>query len=160
MANIKIIAAIGKNLELGKDNDLIWHLKEDMKFFKENTMNHKVVMGYNTFKSLPGLLKSREHIVITRKDLDIPSVMVFHDFDSLISYLDNINEDVYIIGGASIYKLFIDIADELILTEIDKEAQADVYFPEFNKDNYVRKVIKENEENGIKYKFVSYRRVK
>lgn len=160
MGKIKIIAAIGKRLELGKDNDLIWHFKDDMKFFKENTINHKVIMGYNTFKSLPGLLSKREHIVLSYQKLDIENVLVYTDFKELLDYIKSIEEDVYVIGGASIYKLFLDYADELILTEIDSECEnAQVYFPEFNKDNYKKEVIEEKEENNIKYKFVVYRRV-
>lgn len=156
-----IIAAIGKNRELGKNNDLIWRLKEDLKFFKEKTTNHKIIMGYNTFKSLGRLLPNREHIVLTHKKIEIEEVTVFHEIEDLIKYLNNLEEEVYIIGGSSIYKQFISIADELLLTEIDAECKdADVYFPEFDKKDYKRKVIKEVEENGIKYTHVSYRRVK
>lgn len=159
MAKLIIIAAIGKNRELGKDNGLIWRFKEDMKFFKESTIGHKIVMGYNTFKSLPRLLPERFHIVLTHQDLNIEGVKVFNDFESLVTYLKSLDEDVYVIGGASIYKLFIDIADELILTEIEAEEEhADVYFPEFNQENFDRSVIKDNEENEIKFSFVRYRR--
>ena len=70
MVSIKIIAAIGKNNELGINNELIWHLKEDLKFFKEETMGHKIVMGYNTFLSLPKLLPGRTHIVLTHHEID------------------------------------------------------------------------------------------
>lgn len=161
MAKIIIIAAIGKNLELGKNNELIWHFKEDMKFFKENTINHKIVMGYNTFKSLPSMLKNREHIILTTKDINIDNAKVFHDFPTLQKYLHELDEDVYIIGGASIYKLFIEYADILMLTEIDAKCiDASVYFPKFNKENYEVELLKQNEENGIKYNFMKYRRVK
>ena len=157
MAKIVIIAAIGKNNELGKSNGLIWHLSEDLKFFREQTTNHKIVMGYNTFKSLPRLLPRREHIVLTHKDIAIAGVKAFHDFKVLTEYLKTINEEVYIIGGSSIYSLFIDIADELILTEIDDEyPQADVYFPPFNKENYNQTMLKECEEDGIKYRHIKY----
>jgi len=159
MAKIIIIAAIGKNNELGKDNKLIWNLKEDLNFFKEKTTGHKIVMGYNTFESLPKLLPNREHIVLTHKDLQIEGIKVFNDFKVLTEYLQILDEDVYVIGGASIYKLFIDTADELILTEIEAEClDADTYFPKFNLDDYDCEIIKDNEENNIKYSHVRYRK--
>ena len=158
MVSIKIIAAIGKNNELGINNELIWHLKEDLKFFKEETMGHKIVMGYNTFLSLPNLLPGRTHIVLTHHEIDNKEVMVFSDFEELLSYLKTLDEEVYVIGGASIYKLFLNVADELVLTEIDSEALADAYFPTFNKEEYDKEVIDEHTENDISYKHVRYRR--
>lgn len=160
MAKIIIIAAVGKNLELGYNNDLIWHLKEDLKFFKEQTMGHKIVMGYNTFTSLPNVLPGREHIVLTHQEIANEKVKVYHDFNELLKYLNSLNEDIYIIGGASLYKLFIDIADNLLLTEIDATyEQADTYFPKFAKNNYQKEIIKEITENEIHYTHVCYRRV-
>lgn len=159
MAKIIMIAAIGKNNELGKDNNLIWHLKGDLKFFKEATMNHKIVMGYKTFESLGRLLPGREHIVLTHRDLQIEGVKIFNDFENLKEYLSSLDEDIYIIGGSSIYKLFIDITDELLLTKIDAEClNADAYFPEFNKENYEEEILSENKENDIPYKHVRLRR--
>ena len=158
MVSIKIIAAIGKNNELGINNKLIWHLKEDLKFFKKETMGHKIVMGYNTFLSLPGLLPERTHIVLTHHEIDNKEVMVFSNFEELLIYLKTLDETIYVIGGSSIYKLFLDIADELVLTEIDDERQASVYFPSFNKEEYDKEVIDEHNENNISYKHVRYRR--
>ena len=161
MAKITIIAAIGENRELGKDNDLIWHLKGDLQFFKEITTNHKIIMGMNTFKSLPGFLPNREHIILSHRNINIEGAIIFNSLDDLLTYLNTTDEEIFIIGGASIYKLFINLADELILTEIEaSDASADVYFPEFNKDNYERKILKENSDSGVTYKHISYRRVK
>ncbi len=160
MASIKIIAAIGKNNELGINNELIWHLKEDLKFFKRETMGHKIVMGYNTFLSLPKLLPKRTHIVLTHHKINNNEIIIFSDFEELLSYLKTLNEEVYVMGGSSIYKLFLNIADELILTEIDSEALADAYFPTFNKEQYDKKIIDEHNENNINYKHVRYRRKK
>lgn len=158
MAKIIIIAAIGKNKELGKNNDLIWHLKEDLKFFKQTTMNHKVIMGYNTYTSLPKNLPGREYILLTHKDINIDNGLVFHDLESLLIYLKTLDEDIYIIGGASIYKMFIDYAAELLLTEIDAEdKEADAYFPNWNLDNYELEVINEINDNP-NYKHVRYRK--
>ena len=159
MAKIIIITAIGKNNELGKNNDLIWHIKEDMLFFKEHTINHPVIMGYNTFLSLNKPLKNRENIVLTHKNVKIDGVTIYHDIDSLIDYLNNYHDVVYIIGGASIYKLFIDLADILLLTEIDSEdLKADSYFPNFDKDAFEKEILSEEEENNLVYKHVKYMR--
>ena len=157
--NINIIAAIGKNNELGKNNDLIWKFIEDMKFFKETTMGHPVVMGRRTFESLPNILPGRENIVISTNNINNDKIKLYRSIkDFLISY-KNYNSDVFIIGGASLYKAFIDIASTLYLTEIDDiEKDADVYFPIFNKEEFTKEIIKELEENGIKYKHVLYKR--
>lgn len=161
MAKITIIAAIGKNFELGKNNDLIWYLKEDLKFFKENTMGHKIVMGLNTFNSLPKLLPGRDHIILSHQNITIDGTTIFNNFEELKNYLESLNEEVFIIGGASIYKLFIEYADKLILTEIEDTClDADVYFPTFNKENYEKEEIKTITENNLTYKHVIYRRVK
>ena len=159
MNNITMIAAIGKNNELGKDNNLIWKLKEDMHFFKENTIGKPIVMGINTFNSLPKLLPHRKHIVLTHQNLKIDNVLIYHDMNELLNYINSKNEEIMIIGGASIYKLFLDYANKLLLTEIDdEEKNADVYFPNFNKNEWNYNIIKEVEEDNIKYKHVRYLR--
>ncbi|MCM1052373.1 MAG: dihydrofolate reductase [Ruminococcus sp.] len=161
MSKLIMIAAVGNNNELGYKNNLIWRLKNDLKYFKDNTMNHKIVMGYNTFVSFPKLLPGREHIVLTHRDLQIEGVMRFSSYEELIQYLQTLEEDVFIIGGASIYKLFINDVDEMLLTEINAEfREADAYFPEFNKNDFDKDVIGINEENGINYQFARYRRKK
>ena len=159
MNNVTIIAAIGKNKELGKNNDLIWHLKEDMLFFKENTTGKIIVMGINTFNSLPKLLPNRVHIVLTHQDINIDNVYICHNMYDLLSFIKSVNKEVMIIGGASIYKLFIDYANKMLLTEINKEEKdADTYFPSFDENNWNKTIIKEVEENNINYKHVRYLR--
>ena len=155
MENISIIAAIGKNNELGKDNDLLWHIKEDLQNFKKITMNKKIVMGANTYKSLPKKLDGREYIILS-SSLEDTNALIFRDFHNLLEYINTLDEEVMIIGGASIYKLFLPYARKLYLTEIDKSADADVYFPKFDKDKYKKKVLKEGNDNNIKYSFVLY----
>lgn len=159
MKNITMIAAVGKNLELGRKNDLIWRFKEDMKFFREQTMGKPMVMGYNTFLSLPGLLPGRKHIVLSFEKIDLgKDVEVVTSMDEL---LDKIVEypEVMIIGGASIYKQMLEYSNKLILTEVDAEAKdADVYFPKFNKNDWTKEVLSEQEENDIKFKHLVYTR--
>lgn len=150
---INIIAAVGKKLELGKDNKLIWPLKEDLKYFKEMTTNKTVVMGEKTFYSIGKALPNRKNIVLSFDKKDIPGVIVLNDYKKVF----DLEEEVFIIGGASIYKLFLPLADTLYLTEIDKEEKkADCYFPGFDKDKYKKEIIKTGEDKGIKYSFTCY----
>lgn len=154
-----IIAAIGKNRELGKNNNLIWHLPNDLKFFKQVTSNHSIIMGRKTFESLPRMLPNRKHIVLTTSE-NLPSeVEVYKELKQLLERYKDTTEEIFIIGGASIYSQFLEHSDKLYLTEIDEEDKdADVFFPEFDKSNYTSELIKENEDNGIKYKHMVYRR--
>lgn len=162
---IKLIAAVGRNRELGKQDSLIWHLKGDMAFFKTQTMRHTVVMGATTFKSLPKKLVNRTHYVLTKgsvQDTGNDDVMIFTRLGKLMEEVKEKSktEDVYIIGGGTVYALFIDLADEILLTEIDaEEKRADVFFPKFDREKYTRHVLASNEENGIRYTHVRYTRI-
>jgi dihydrofolate reductase len=159
MNTITIIAAIGKNNELGYKNDLLWHLPNDLKFFKEKTTGKTIVMGYNTFLSLPRLLPNRKHIVLSEKKIDNEEVTTVNNLDDLIKLIKSIDEEVFIIGGASIYAQFANIADKMYLTEVDNEFDlADVYFPKINKTEWNITEIGSNEDNNIKYKHMEYRR--
>lgn len=155
---ISIIAAIGKNRELGRGNDLIWHIKEDLKNFKNLTMGKYIVMGKNTYESLPKHLEGRKYIVLSSSLSEIENGLLFNDFNKLLEFIKDVDEEVMIIGGASIYKLFLPFADKLYLTEIDSEEKADVYFPDFNKEEYECNVVSTNEVDGLKYSFVIYER--
>lgn len=149
-----MIAAVGKNLELGKNGDLCFHLKKDMNFFKETTKGHPVIMGGNTFRSLKKPLPGRTNIVLSRSE-DFPDgVEVYHSKDEIVAkYKDS---DAFIIGGAKIYEMFLPDSKKIYLTEIDASTEADVYFPEFDKTNYDRKIIDSDAENGINFEFVVY----
>lgn len=152
-----IIAAIGKNRELGKDNDLIWHLPNDLKFFKEITNNHTIIMGRNTFESLPKMLPNRKHIVLTSRDGLPKEVETYKEIKEILEKYKDTNEEIFIIGGASIYLQFLEYSDKLYLTEIDDEdINASVYFPEFDKNDYEMQYLKENIDNGISYKHMLY----
>lgn len=156
---ISIIAAIGKNNELGKDNKLIWHIKEDMVNFKELTMGKYIVMGANTYFSLPKKLEGRKYIVLSKKIEMVEDGLLYSDFDSLLEFVLSLDEEVMIIGGASIYKLFMPYADRLYLTLIEDTKEADAYFPEFgNEFKLVRS--KDSQNDKLKYKFVTYERRK
>lgn len=153
---INIIAAVGKNLELGKDNKLIWHISEDLKYFKEMTMGKTVVMGENTYHSIGKALPGRNNVVLSFDKKDIPGVLVLNNYNDVFK-LDY--DEVFIIGGASIYELFLPYSDNLYLTEIDEEeSSCDCYFPSFDKSLYDKTIIREGKSLDIKYLFVCYKR--
>ena len=162
MKNVTMIAAIGKNNELGKNNDLIWKFKEDMKFFKEQTTGKPMAMGYKTFYSLRGgkPLPGRKHIILTSRNIEEnPQIKIVRSLEELINYIEEYKEEVMIIGGASIYKAMLEYADKLVLTEIDAEdKEADAFFPDFNKEEWNNELLSEHEENNIKYKHLVYKR--
>lgn len=151
-----IIAAVDKENGLGKDNQLLYKFKIDMNYFKNKTLNHKVIMGKNTFLSLPSLLDQREHIVLTSSQFD--DVICFDSIEKLINNYQEIDEEAFVIGGASIYKEFISLADKIYLTEIDDIKASDVYFPYFDKKQYYKEIIKEEKENNTNLKFVLYKK--
>lgn len=157
---ISMIAAIGRNNELGKNNDLIWHLDGDLPFFKKTTMGKTVIMGRNTFFSLPKALPGRKNIVLT-----FPPVFEAPGMTAVLSIKEALDmvkdeEEVFIIGGASLYAQFIDKADRLYLTEAEaEEPTADVYFPVFDKTQWKRTVLDEG-GTDIKYVHVLYERLK
>ena len=158
MKNLSIIAAIGKNNELGYKNRLIWDIKEDLQFFKKKTTNAYVVMGSKTYLSLPGKLKNRKYIILTLEPLEVDEdVLLFNDLEKLLEHIKLINEEIFIIGGGQIYKLFLPYASKMYLTEIDAtEDGADTYFPEINNSEW--KCIKgeQLEESNIKYSHNEY----
>ncbi|MDB7985013.1 MULTISPECIES: dihydrofolate reductase [Faecalicoccus] len=152
------IAAIGKNRELGKDNQLIWHFPQDLKFFKEQTKGHTIVMGRKTFESLPGMLPKRHHIVISKSGAKFPEeVEVFSSIDAFVDAYQTKQEEIFVIGGATIYKQMLSLCHRLILTEINQSYDADVFFPEFDKTLYHKKILNDITENGVHYQHVEYR---
>lgn len=153
MNKICMIAAVGKNLELGLGNDLIWKFKNDMKFFVKTTTGHTVVMGDKTYYSIGHPLKNRNNIILSFDKLDIPGTTNINDYKEVF----NMDEEVFIIGGAMVYKLFMPYTDVLYLTEInDSEEKADAFFPSFDKNLFTREVLGEDEEQGIKFTYVKY----
>lgn len=157
---LKMIAAVGKNNELGKDNNLIWPIKEDLKFFKNVTIGHTVIMGANTFYSLPKVLPNRTNIVLSQEKIDVPEeVILYNDVNKFLEDYKNKDEIVFVIGGGTIYRLFIDKVNEIYLTEIDAECNdATVYFPNFNKNEFNKEELSSHSENDLNYKHVLYRR--
>ena len=156
--SLSIIAAVGKNNELGRKNKLLWHFKEDMHFFKDLTTGHPVIMGRRTFESLPdGALPNRRNIVITsRENYYAENAEVVCSVHEALKAVLN-DKEAYIIGGAKVYAQLLPQCDNIYLTEIDAEyPTADVFFPDFNKSNYKRKKLGEHTVNGIHFEHIVY----
>jgi dihydrofolate reductase len=129
---IIMIAAVAENNALGKNNDLLWHLPNDFKRFKEITSGHHIVMGRKTFESFPKPLPNRTHVIITRqKDFQFEGCIVVSDLEKAIAACTK-TEDIYIIGGGEIYTQSISFADQLDITRVHHSFDADVYFPEID----------------------------
>jgi len=160
---ITIIAAIGKNGELGKDNNLIWHLPNDLKRFKKVTSGHHVIMGRKTFESLGKPLPNRTNIIITRNTSYAAEGCVV--VNSLEDAIKAVSEDSnpFILGGAEIYSQAIKIADILDLTLVGAALDADAFFPEIDMHLW-KETSRENfstdEKHKYKYSFVRFERKK
>ena len=152
-----MISSVGRKRELGKKNDLIWRFKNDMKFFKDTTMGHTVIMGYNTYRSLPGDLPGRKIIVVYPDKID--GVETVNGIEPIIKKYRKSKEEVFICGGASIYTQFLPYADKLYLTEIKAtDADADTFFPQFIKKEWKKTIINKCEEKGIEFVMCLYER--
>ena len=157
-----IIVAIGKNNEIGKNNKLLWHIPEDLKKFKEITQGKTVVMGKNTFKSIGKTLPNRYNIVLSKNLQNInnkKNLEICDDFSKIIKKYKNSVEEVFIIGGAQVYKkaLELGIIEKLYISHIDfSDNEADTFFSEI--DYNVWKKVEEEKYSG--WKFCIYKKVK
>lgn len=153
---VKLIVAKAANNVIGKDNDLIWHLPADMRFFTETTKGHIVVMGRKNWDSIPlkyRPLSQRENAVITRnKEFSHEDCTVFHSVEESIAYYKSnlekySNQDIYIIGGGQIYahSLDNDLLDDLYITFIDHDFDGDTFFPEFDESKWNKECIMKHE---------------
>lgn len=136
--NISIIAAIGKNREIGLNNDLLWSITEDLQNFKKITMGHYLVMGRKTFQSLGKELKGRKIIILTSDPyLSVGNHFIAHSVQEAIYLAEKNGEDeLMICGGAKVYKDFLEHADTMYLSCVDWEGDADTFFPEYDKSSW------------------------
>lgn len=133
---ITLIAAVGLRNELGKDNQLLWHLPNDFKHFKELTSGHHVIMGRKTFESLPGILPNRTHIVISRNPAwQIEGVLLASSLDAAFNLVPA-GEQAYVIGGGEIYRQALPYSDRIELTRVETQMEADTFFPEINPEEW------------------------
>jgi dihydrofolate reductase len=161
---ITVIAAIATNNALGKDNDLIWHLPADLKRFKKVTTGHYIVMGRNTFESIGRPLPNRTTIIITRnKNYFKEGCLIANSLEQAVE-MSMEEAQVFIIGGAQIYKETIakNLAQQLDITLVHKDFEADVYFPEIDAKIWkeiARENFKADEKNKLDYSFISYQKI-
>ena len=135
---ITMIAAAGENNELGKDNDLVWHLPDDFKRFKQLTTGHHIIMGRKTFESFPNPLPNRTHIVITQnRNYQKEGAIMVHSMEEALQRASS-DEQPFIIGGGEIYRLGMKFAHKIELTRVQGTFEADTFFPEIPKRDWKR----------------------
>ena len=160
---LSTIVAIANNNVIGKDNKLIWHLPEDLKRFKQITTGKNIIMGRKTFESLGRVLPNRKHIILCNDmemDIDNENVEILDDISKLDKYI-NSDEENFVIGGATIYKLLMPYVNKLYITKINQDFEGDVYFPEIKEAEW-KEISKEkglkNDENPYEYEYITYGR--
>lgn len=161
---ISAIAAVSQNNVIGLNNDLPWHLPADMKFFKHTTMGHAVVMGRKTYEAFGKAYPGRTNIVIThQKDYTLPDAAVVHSLEEAINKAKDIEQhEVFILGGAQIFKQSLSVINRIYLTRIYKDFEGDAFFPTINSGEW--KLIKmephdSDEKNKYEYAFQIWERV-
>ena len=156
---LSLIVAASDNFAIGKDNQLLWHLPNDLKFFKRTTSGRSIIMGRKTYESLGKALPNRQNIVVSRQaDLELFDAKVFSSLEEAIAFCKE-EEEVFIIGGAEIYKQSLHLVDKIYITKVHHEFDADAYFPEV--DFSAWKVIFEehhqkDEKHAFPYSFFIY----
>jgi dihydrofolate reductase len=157
---ISFIVAMDENRVIGKENQLPWHLPEDLKFFKRVTMGHAIAMGRKTHESIGRVLPGRENIVITRQtDYRSEGCTVFYSVEDFVDYCQRLGEEIFVIGGAEIFKETFDYANCLYITHIHQAFDGDTFFPEFNGDQWELTSIEKgitNEKNPYDYEYRRY----
>lgn len=158
---LSTIVAIANGNVIGKDNKLIWHLPEDLKRFKQITTGKNIIMGRKTFESLGRVLPNRKHIILCNDmemNVDNENVEVLDDISKLDKYI-NSEEENFVIGGATIYKLLMPYVNKLYITKINEDFEGDVYFPEIKEEEW-KEISKEkglkNAENPYDYEYITY----
>lgn len=162
--SISIIVAVAKNNAIGKDNDLLWHISDDLKRFKKITSGHKIIMGKNTFLSLPVRpLPNRTSIVITDESSDnFEGCIMAYSIEDAMAKCEK-DEECFIIGGGSVYRQFLPFADKLYLTKVDRTYEADIFFPAISEEEW--KLIEkedhiDHQNNSLHFSFLTYIRKK
>lgn len=153
--NLYMIACVSKDGGLGKDGELLWHIPEDMKFFRETTKGSMVIMGRKTFESIGRKLPGRENVVLSSRKGETEDV-TWCTREELDEILQNTTGKKFIIGGASLYAMFLSEAKKIYLTEVDRAKPADTWFPEFAKSEWQRKIVQDGEHDGVKYETIEY----
>jgi dihydrofolate reductase len=157
---ISIIVAIADNYAIGKNNQLLWHMPNDLKHFREITSGRTIIMGRKTFESVGKPLPKRRNIVVTRQDMDIPGCEVVRSIDEGLALCSG-EDEVFIGGGAEIYKQAMDKTDRIYLTIIHKTFDADTFFPEIDYSQWnevSREYFEPDDKNPLPYSFIQLNR--
>lgn len=156
---ITLIAAAAQNDALGKDNDLIWHISEDLKRFKRLTTGHAIIMGRKTFESMPKALPNRTNIVLTKnKNFKAEGAVVASTIEEALVLAGEDNQP-FIIGGAQIYSLFMDHCNRIELTRVHHDFEADVFFPKIDTSKWTiskEEFISKTEDQPYNYTYITY----
>lgn len=156
---LTMIAAAAKNDALGKDNDLIWHISEDLKRFKRLTSGHAIIMGRKTFESMPKALPNRTNIVLTnKKDYQPEGAIVVHTIEDALNLVKD-DTQPFIIGGGEIYRLFMPYCDRIELTRVHHNFEADVFFPKIDLNQWkeiARESIDATKEQPYHYSYITF----
>lgn len=155
------VAAISENHVIGKDNKLLWYLPADLKHFKDTTTGHTVIMGRKTYDSVGKPLPRRRNIIITRQQLTIDCCEVVNSIEAALNLAAG-EEEVFIVGGAEIYKQSMHLTDRIYLTIVHKEFEGDSFFPAIKLDEW-KEIYREDhqpdEKNSLPYSFITYERL-
>src|SRR5690625_1236929 len=160
---ISLLVAMGKNHVIGYENDMPWHLPEDLKYFKEKTTGHTIIMGRKTYDSIGRVLPNRRNVVLTRQKLDFPKeIEVIRDINQIYQWNKaNPDQELFVIGGGNLYNQVLPYADRMYITEIDENFEGDTFFPTFEANEWTltSKVKGErNNDNPYEYYFLQYDR--
>ncbi len=159
VSKVTLIAAIDEHSVLGKDNQLIWHLPEDLKRFKRLTTGHAIIMGRKTFESLPKALPNRHNIVVTRnQNYFKEGVTVCHSLEAAIKCSKN-DDQPFVIGGGEVYEQAIELADVIELTKIHAQFEGDVFFPEIDFKKWSVKKEERMSHPDFEYSFITYTKI-
>ena len=160
---LSIIVAKAKNNVIGKNNELIWKLPEDLKRFKELTMGHTIIMGRKTFESLGRVLPNRKHIIFSQNPdfkVNDENVEIVHSMLQIQEYIED-KEEHFVIGGAMIYNLLMPYVTKMYVTQIDREFEGDAFFPRIDENTWEvveRTEVMEDENSHLKYEYITYKR--
>lgn len=164
---ISMIAAVAQNGVIGKDNDLVWNLPDDMKLFMRKTTGHPVIMGRKNYESIPEKfrpLPNRKNVIITRQiDYKADGAVIVHSLDQALDEArKEENDEAFIIGGGEIYTLGLDVADTMYITEIHATFDGDAFFPDFDKSKWTeseRTPHATDDRHQYSFDFVTYQRI-
>ena len=167
---LSLIVAVAQNNAIGRNNELLWHISEDLKYFKSTTTGHPVIMGRKTYESIGRPLPGRRNIVVTRGTIETPEIKntqttsfeVANNLSEIISVAKNSENEFFVMGGGELYKQTFNSADKLYITKIYAEAEgADTFFPEVLEQDWEIDTQMERmteEENNIDFQFIVYKR--